>query len=240
MNFSRLSVHISLSLFVSLGGCAEMKTLDKKIYRVATAESVNYFLVRIESGAELSKANYRTGLYPSYAVDAFLGKDGSMPTDAASVEQEMRDMVAKEQKSRLAAYLSDPTGNADKLREVQQLPVVTEPQPRYRPLEFNPLLSLVDHTANKKYVIALSSNPDAILDQIAALAEEPQTVNAVTGAITSLFGALTPARPATHTPDTAASVSDQLGKLADKAGIDTLDKARAQLAEALFISETLR
>lgn len=92
---------------------------------------------------------------------------------------------------------ADVDHKAKRLRDLQQLPILTgaEGQPGdpaaaergFARLGINPLRNLVDYTANKKYVIAFSADPDAILEQISAFAEEAETTKAINNAVNGLL-----------------------------------------------------
>ena len=65
--------------------------------------------------------------------------------------------------------------------------IVVKPPTGYSGLGFNPLMSLVDHTFGKKFVIAFSADPDAILGQIDAFVEEAETTKALRQSMVSLI-----------------------------------------------------
>ena len=138
-------------------GCAQHTTIDQKIYRVATDSGVNYYRVRIESKAMNSKVQYKTGLYPAYAVDAFNGDNNDLPREAVDSESRLREMLANAQQNVYQSYLQET--NDEKraallthLIDLQRLPLIDESQPLsstngvlFYPMEFNPLKNLVDH-----------------------------------------------------------------------------------------------
>lgn len=192
-----------LSLVALLAqGCATQTTVDQKIYRVTSSTGTNYYRVRILSSAMNGKAYFKAGLYPAYAVDMFRGQETELPTELIDAEADMRRLVTSAQTNALKAFLSSTNDAreraADKLVNAQEIVLATGGRPIgsnfvTTPLQFNPVRTLVDYTANKKFVIALSSDPDEILNQIAAFVEEAKTTEAIQEAVGSqLAGVVAP------------------------------------------------
>jgi hypothetical protein len=182
-----------LTVFL-LAGCAHQGTKDEKTYRVASPAGTNYYRVRIESSAWNGKAYFKAGLYPAYAVDMFRGQEVEIPTEMIDAETDMRREVIKAQTKALKAYLE---AKDDKQRQVAAETLIAVQEinigeggrligtNKTERLQFSPVRSLVDYTANKKFVIALSSDPDEILNQISSFVEEAKTSEAIQDAITS-------------------------------------------------------
>lgn len=251
----------TMATVTTIGGCAGHKTLDSKIYRVDGPEGYNYYRVRIVSSSFLAVTDYETGWYPAYAIDAFLGKEGALSTVGTDAEEFMRTSVAEAQKKLLRRYLDafdepDEDLRKDKiakaardLRSIQVFPVPWQADDADNPVDalgfedlgFNPLRNLVDHTANKKYVLVLSADPDAILNQIGAFAEEAETTAAVlevlaaavTGTARDDLSRARVEKPA------LALVAGELKKLADRKDIKQLSDLQAIITEAKTSVETL-
>jgi hypothetical protein len=186
------------ALLAATSGCAEQRTGESKIYRVASADgkSANYYRVRIDSKSLMGETQYKTGFYPAYAVDAYLGQTTSMPLNAAEAEDKLRAELVEAQKQALKNYF-DAAKNPDDSKAMEaaskRLGLVRSlPDPKSLPpgtvhLGFSPIENLIDHNANKKFVIALSGDPDAVLQKISAIAEEPATINAIKQAYAGLL-----------------------------------------------------
>ncbi|MCZ6836404.1 MAG: hypothetical protein O7G85_11575, partial [Planctomycetota bacterium] len=109
-------------------------------------------------------------------------------------------------------------------------------------MEFNPLRSLVDHSANKKHVIVLSADPNAILDQIAAFAEEAETTKALVSAFKASITSLTRDDLTNLKFDTPIrrSIATELDLLSKSEDVDSLEKLLAILNEAKSNVENLK
>jgi hypothetical protein len=235
-------------------GCAHQTTLDTKIYRIGTVSGTNYYRVRILSDAWNSKTSYKPGLFPAYAVDAFLGTQADMPMEAVDAEAQMRKKLVTAQQEAFQAYLTAVKAGkeaeieraAQGLLLVQELPFVTMARTNFSsrilftPLEFSPIRSLADHTANKKYVIALAANPDAILKNISALAEEPATTKAVTEALTGFVATVRnpesgqKARTQLQTKTLIETLQELI-----KENVTTAEQLQRVINEAIAAAETL-
>lgn len=178
-------------------GCAIQRTVDSKVYRVASVNGTNYYRVRILSSAVNGKAYFKAGLYPAYAVDMFRGQEADLPTEMIDAENQMRRMVIAAQTNALGNYLnpgsgSNQTNTTEKLVQAQEIVLGkggrTVGEFSTLAMQFNPVKTLVDYTANKKFVIALSSDPDEILNQISAFVEEAKTNEAIQDAVNSQLG----------------------------------------------------
>jgi hypothetical protein len=87
-------------------------------------------------------------------------------------------------------------------------------------MTFNPVKSLVDYTANKKFVIALSSDPDEILNQIGAFVEEAKTSDTIQSAVTAQLGGA-----AVSTQFRVALLKSVIQTLRTQAGQTNIDSA---------------
>jgi hypothetical protein len=177
-------------------------TVDQKVYRVASNSGTNYYRVRLNSYAVNGKAYFKAGLYPAYAVDMFRGQESELPTELIDAETNMRRQVVSAQTNALKKYLeADDSAALEKatkdLVRVQEIVLgqgntMIGDKSTVR-MQFNPLEGLTDYTVNKKFVIALSSDPDAILNQISAFVEEAKTTETIQDAVTAqLAGIVVP------------------------------------------------
>jgi hypothetical protein len=217
-------------------GCARQVTLDRKIYKVSGPAGTNYYRVTIDSVAWNGKAYFKAGLYPAYAVDMFRGEEVELPTEMVDVEAQMRKAVIHAQTNALHDYLNADTHElrgeaARKLVAVQEMPISEgrgiAGTNRTVEMTFNPVRSLVDYTANKKFVIALSSDPDEILNQIGAFVEEAKTSETIQAAVTSqLQGSSIP------TQLRVALLNSVIQTLKEQAGRDDVDSAE-KLADVI-------
>jgi hypothetical protein len=249
-----LHVALRLALLAGLAGCLRQQTLDRKLYRVDGPDSSNYYRVTLRSQTFWSDVQYEAGLYPSYAVEAYLGQQGSLSSSVADAGERLRAMVAEAQVEAVRAYLQAEDGAparaaAERVRRLQRIPLVSaggladpaDPGGEYGLLESNPVLGLADFAANQRYVVALASDPGAVLAQLDALQEEAETKRAleqaVAGVLVDAAGVDLDRLDADRRR--RAEVAAELEALArsdDDAQLDTtaglrrrLDQARAQL-----------
>ena len=232
--------HLSMAVVVAFltQGCANQTTVDEKIYRVTSVSGTNYYRVRILSSAMNGKAYFKAGLYPAYAVDMFRGQETELPTELIDAETEMRRLIVSAQTNALKKFLdSDESSRktaADNLVNAQEIVIAKGGRPigtngtnlTTTPIQFNPIKALIDYTANKKFVIALSSDPDEILNQISAFVEEAKTTEAIQEAVGSqLAGAVAPeVERAKLRNNMVKSLIEALETEAKRADVDTATK----------------
>jgi hypothetical protein len=236
-------------LFLGVAGCATQHTQDEKIYKVSGLGGTNYYRVRIISSAVNGKAFFKAALYPAFAVDLYRGQDVDVPSELIDVEDNMRKEVAQAQTNALHIYLNAQTDEdritaAKRLREVQEIPVSSGGgmigTNRTVEMQFNPVKSLVDYRANKKFVIALSSDPDEILNQIGAFVEEAKTTDTIQDAITAQLSGIGGTAQLQARAALFNSLIDAMKEEAARTDVDNASKLNAVISKLKTATEGLQ
>jgi hypothetical protein len=263
------SAFVALLLFGT--GCQTV--IEDKPYRIVTPTGKNYYRVKIKSNSYTGKAEYSARAFPTWAVDAYLGRETS-PPKRPDQEARMRDKMHESMAQLYEKYadavkrlnFDEAARDAQGLLALQGVPLAHEAQNsfflnltplkhdpndlnyldtvRLTEVEFNIVRNLADFTWGKKHVIALSNDPDAILDSIAAIGEEPRTTNAVTGAMLAMMG-LTASDQfvrANQESQAAQAAGKQIGSLgtdAEAERIGSAEDVKAKIVQVKSLLETL-
>src|SRR5262249_39950883 len=149
----------------------------------------------------LGVAGYRSGWYPARAVDRLFGEAASDSSPAellARTELEMQTIDAiKETQRKWLLAAKNPNTPDDELRRLNEARRRVLAYPSFKPepfpgtieIEYNPGRDLATFHIDDKLLFVLSSDPDAVVRQIANFVEEDKTVltiNRLAGTITQV------------------------------------------------------
>ena len=185
----RLGVAASAAAWaITLSGCSLGVTRVQETHFIAVPshENVNYFRVRIEGSATLSKTKFRSGWFPAEAVDSLYGSaDESSVSQAYKVRNEIKDRYNAAISSATQGYL-DAAANPNSKPEVIEAWLSAQRRVRATAgtevalprgateIEYDPASNLTVRHAGEKLVFALSSNPDDVLGAIANFSKDAE------------------------------------------------------------------
>lgn len=159
---------------------------------VPSGENTNYYRVRVSADTYLGDAEFRSGWFPSDAVDSLFGdvsSEGS--TRALKVREDIRAEIDRAILATTKAYLVEaakPDADPERLRQlletrkrVRAAPGDSTPIPESAvEMEYDPTSGLVLSHVGDKLVFVLSSDPDEVIGIIANFAEHQKTSVSVT------------------------------------------------------------
>jgi len=178
---------------ISATSCGTMKVDETHYYSIPSKDSdnVNIFRLHITGKTVLSDAKYKSGWYPTNAVDSLFGNVTSNgDTGDLQARQEIetlyRGAMVQATKSYMAVALDSASTHAEiedamqVRRRVLYYPTLTEGGSGSSIIvDYNPSKSVAERHANDKLVFMLSANPDAVVGNITNFAESDKTSLAV-------------------------------------------------------------
>jgi hypothetical protein len=246
----------SLAVLLFCAGCSQT-VLESKPYRIVTPAGTNYYWVTITANSLAGKTEYSARAFPTWAVDVYLGRDVSLPRHVDQ-EARMRDKMHESMAELYDKYadavkrldFNEASKDAEGLLALQGVPLFggenTDPidSAYLTQVQFNVVRNLVDFNCGKKHVIALSNDPDAILNAIAAIGEEPRTTNAVTDAMLAMMGLtgsgqFIRANQESKAVQAAGGVIASLGTDDAITSIHSVEDAKANIVQVKSLLETL-
>jgi hypothetical protein len=177
-------------------GCSLGRTKVSEVhyYAIPNGENTNYYRLRVEANTQLGNAEYRSGWFPTRAVDSLFGdvtSDGGIA--ALAVRTTLENAYSQKVQDTTTAWLEEagkPNPDAGLLADLfrARRRILAYPSSEGSPYaghraveaEFNPIKGLVRAHADEKLVFILSSNPDEVIQNISNFAESEKTSLAVT------------------------------------------------------------
>lgn len=188
MPCQRITCFFYYLVVIFLFSCSSGKTrLDTvNYYSVSNGDNVNYYRIRIDNKSKLSKVKYKSGWYPTRAVDRLFG---SVTSNEAIKYLEIQEIIRKQYDKRIIEVnelwlkaAGNPATSTDSLKKIMKArkrilayPYSTDPFEDAFEVEYNPEKGLAIHHSDEKFVIAISANPNEVMDNISAFAESDQT-----------------------------------------------------------------
>lgn len=173
---------------IVLCSCTSGKTLVDTVgyYAITSGDNTNYYRVRIESNSKLSKLNYKSGWYPTRAIDRLFG---NVTSDEAVKTLEVQEILRAQYDKKIVELNQkwlDAAGNPqtpldtllalmDARKRILAYPSSSEPFPNSFEIEYNPEKGLAILHSDEKFVVVVSSDPNEVVGKISAFAESDQT-----------------------------------------------------------------
>jgi hypothetical protein len=164
-----------------------MTRLSKTHYiAVPSEDNVNYFRVRVEGSADLSKVKFASGWFPAEAVDSLYGAaDEAGVAEAYKVKNDIKEQYNKAIVSTAQGYL-EAAANPNSKPEVIEAWLRAQRRVRATAgaemslpagaieVEYDPASGLALRHAGEKLVFVMSSNPDDIIGAIARFSKDAE------------------------------------------------------------------
>ncbi|MDQ8197461.1 hypothetical protein QEH56_04840 [Pelagicoccus enzymogenes] len=168
-----------------------------RYYAVSNGKDTNFYRLRIEGRSDKGRAEFRNGWFPSEVVDALFG---DADVESAATVSETRDAIQlKINKAKINAWEEwlKVVSNAESTEEeiVKQAKALqylrTRPSAESKHfgelaaeagltiMSYDPEGDLETRLDSKKEVIAFSSDPDQVMQQIAVVSNEVESVSLV-------------------------------------------------------------
>ena len=185
------------ALVVSLlsSGCANssisrMKVEEVFYVAVASGENTNYFRVTIKGESVLGVAAYESGWFPGTAVDRLYGAGNINDAKSQLADEKIKaafdDAYVKAYQTYMAVAENPATSDEEiakyllVLKRIRAVPGDGTPLPEgAKEIEYDPVSNLTLLHSGEKFVIAFSSNPDAVLNGIKSAAQSDETSKAI-------------------------------------------------------------
>ena len=185
------------ALVVSLlsSGCtnssiSRMKVEEVFYMAVASGENTNYFRVTIKGESVLGVAAYESGWFPSIAVDRLYGAGNINDAKSQLADEKIKaafdDAYVKAYQAYMAVAENPATSDEEiakyllVLKRIRAVPGDGTPLPEgAKEIEYDPVSNLTLLHSGEKFVIAFSSNPDAVLNGIKSAAQSDETSKAI-------------------------------------------------------------
>jgi hypothetical protein len=179
---------------VLAGGCSGGLTQVREVhyYAVPSERNTNYYRLRVHADTALGETEYRSGWFPTRAVDNLFGEVTSEGgVEALKTRTALEEAYNKAVEDTTTAWLTaaaDPTASPGDLEALMNARrrILAYPLSEGSPfgsdtveVEYNPMLGLVRRHADEKLVFVLSSNPDEVIQNISNFAESEETAVAV-------------------------------------------------------------
>lgn len=193
-NFKKVSIYL-IFVFFSILGCSSgpMEVRETHYYAVPNQDNtnINYYRLQIKADTRLGDAEYRSGWFPTRAVDNVFG-DVSMANGVKILETRttlegfINEKILSTTKNWLDAA-EDPDSTEAKLDSLSEARmrvlayprIGAEPYPGTIEIEYNPAKGVTQYHSDEKLIFILSSNPDQIIGEIANFAESEKTALAI-------------------------------------------------------------
>lgn len=168
-----------------------MKVRETHYFAVPNGESTNYYRLRVFADTRLGVSEYRSGWFPAESVDRLFGNvTGDDSASGVAAREELKKAVNAAVLATGQQWLTAAQNPATDVATLQRLLVARRrilaypngegpPFPGATEISYNPALGVFVHHADEKLLFVLSSNPDAVVEQIANFSEEDKTVLAV-------------------------------------------------------------
>ena len=175
-----------VALLLAPLGCGTTILKQRYYLAVPSGENTNYFRIDVKARTVQGVTEYRSGWFPADAVDSLYGVVDEKGSESLKTRQELQKAINQGLRETMAAYIAEAKKeNADlakleRLLQARKRITAAPSQATALPntaieMEYDPEASLVLRRANEKLVLMLSSNPDAVVSQIANFAEGQKT-----------------------------------------------------------------
>lgn len=192
--FRYFSVCLIFVLFPILGcSSGPMEVRETHYYAVPNQDhtNINYYRLQVKADTRLGDAEYRSGWFPTRAVDNVFG-DVSMENGVKILETRtaLEGLINEKILSTTKNWL-DAAENPDspdekldslskaRMRVLAYPRIGAEPYPGTIEIEYNPAKGVAQYHSDEKLIFILSSNPDEIIGEIANFAESEKTALAI-------------------------------------------------------------
>lgn len=175
-------------ILLTLISCSSGKTTVDTIsyYAVPSGDNINYYRVKIKGESKLSQLKYKSGWYPTEALDQLFGNISSDESqNALAVQDKLRNQyneaIIDVNKSYLNAAKDTSVSNYElnKLmmarKRVLAYPNSSLIVPNSVEIEYNPLQNFAISHSNEKFAIIVSANPNEVVGRIASFSESDKT-----------------------------------------------------------------
>jgi hypothetical protein len=224
----RVATHHAVLLVLFLAGCSSFQ--EKHYFRVVDKRGkvINYFRLTVDGGTAFCSSRYVSGYFDEQAVNEYFGTIAQPKQGAFGVVAPKDDEAASDTTETSSEVRADnhASGAGSKATATQPEDAPTGSAGAGQPAAVKPVAAKPDGTA---LILLLSSNADAIAEQLGALAESKETLAAVTALANK--GKLDSANSAKASVDEARVQGGQLQSLGDQfiAGLpDDADRATAE------------
>lgn len=161
---------------------------EQHYYAVRRGDDANYYRLKLRAKTFLGDAEYRSGWFPSHAVDSLFGDvtsgGGAKALETRrAIEKQIREKIVETDRAWLNKA-ADPEASDKELekllearRRVLAYPIwEASPVKGTFEIEYNPARGVAMAHADEKLVFVLSSDPDEVIGKIANFAETDKTV----------------------------------------------------------------
>ena len=185
-----------LGLLLVFGLCVscslgQMDIRETHYYAVPGEQNTNYFRLNVKAKTILGDAEYRSGYFPSTAVDNLFGdvsaEGGAEALEAKRIlEAQIRDSLIQVN-AKYQEKARDPDTSEQELDKLLQARRRILAYPRWQPevlrdtieIDYNPSKGIAIRRSDEKLVFILSSNPDEVVGKITNFAESDKTVYSI-------------------------------------------------------------
>ena len=183
----------SLSILAFCVSCSlgQMEVRETHYYAVPGEHNTNYYRLNVKAKTILGDAEYRSGFFPSNAVDNLFGdvsaEGGAEALEARRLlERQIRDSLIQVN-AKYQERARDPNTTDQELDKLLQARRRILAYPRWRPevlsdtieIDYNPSKGIAIRRSDEKLVFILSSNPNEVVGKIANFAESDKTVYSI-------------------------------------------------------------
>ncbi len=187
-NFTKRLLLTSSVLLVASCSLGGMSIQETHYYAVTNGNNTNYFRLQVNAQTIMGDAEYRSGWFPSRAVDNVFG-DVSSENGARqlSAKSDIENIYLESVKKTTRNYLekaSDVETSAETLEKyqiarhrVRRYPIWNlGAAPNSVVIEYDPEIGIVEMHGDEKLIFILSSDPDEVVGNISNFAESDKTV----------------------------------------------------------------
>jgi hypothetical protein len=221
-------------------GCGQTHVTETHYYAIPNGNNTNYYRLTVDAYTVLGDSEYRSGYFPTRAVDNVFGEVTTAGgVSAIAVRTELEAAYNQRVLETTKAWLQEaanPDGDPAKLRTLLETRrrILSYPASIGSPLEgakaveieYNPLKGMILNHSDDKLVFILSSNPDEVIGNISNFAESEQTalsVNQLAGVVAQRVQNDVVSDEAKQTVDRKSdtAVADQIQRAIDATKADT-------------------
>jgi hypothetical protein len=184
---------LALAAALALGGCSLGRMEVDEVYYLKLTNGTDsaYTRVTVKGSTFLSDSKYRSGWFPSEAVDTVLGNVGDDTTGKTrAARDEMRDQLIDAMKQAHENFLAvalKPDASEAEIRQALQswartrlAPIGDDPDVEGAIIvEYNPAQGLETFRSDEKLIFVLSANPDTVIRSISQIANDNETKAAI-------------------------------------------------------------